>query len=367
MKVLVVMPVAEQQGGLEAMLMELLRNARRSGITWRIVFLEEGPLVAEARLLGIDALVVPVGRLREARRFARAVVSISRLARDSDAILSWMPKGHLYGGLAAVLARKPALRYQGGTPSNRVWLDRAVTLMPARGVLTLSEGCDAAQRAIRPQRRTRLVYPGIDLTRFDPSKLPDVRGARISLGLNEAGRVVGVVARLQRWKGIHILVEALPKIQASFPDTVVVIVGGQYSLEPEYKHELLELAGRLGVSDDVVFAGLQRDIPMWITAMDIVTHPAWGEPFGIAVVEAMALGKPVVASNSGGPLEIIEAGVSGVLFKTFDSSALADAVNRIFDDPEGAASIANRARVRAQHFSSSRFADEVGDAVRMLV
>ena len=105
------------------------------------------------------------------------------------------------------------------------------------------------------------------------------------------------------------------------------------------RSELLELAGRLGVGEDVVFAGLQRDIPRWMSAMDVVAHPAYGEPFGIAVVEAMALGKPVVASDSGGPVEIIEAGVSGVLFKTGDPSALADAVNRLFGDPEGAASM----------------------------
>ena len=68
--------MAEHQGGLEAMLIELLRNARRTGITWRIVFLEEGPLVAEAGALGIDAMVVPAGRLRHAGKFARAVRSI---------------------------------------------------------------------------------------------------------------------------------------------------------------------------------------------------------------------------------------------------------------------------------------------------
>ena len=107
------MPLAEQRGGLEMLLMELLRNARGSGVTWKVAFLEEGPLVAETRSLGIDAIVVPAGRLRHAGRFARTVVAISRLARDCDAILSWMPKGHLYAGPAAALARKPALWNRG--------------------------------------------------------------------------------------------------------------------------------------------------------------------------------------------------------------------------------------------------------------
>lgn len=366
MRVLVLMPLAEQRGGHELMLMELLRNANRAETTWRVTFLEDGPLVDQARSLGIAATVLPAGRLRHVNTFTRTVIAVSRLAGEVDAVLSWMAKAHLYGGPAAVIARKPAIWFQAGQPSRRAWMDRAVTLLPAVGVLTVSSSSDAAQRAIRPVRTTRLVYPGVDLERFKPEAVPDRGRARALLNLDQDAPIVGVVARLQRWKGIHLLIEALPRVHASFPNTTAVIVGGLHFSEPDYEQELRELAQRLGVAEKVVFAGLQRDVPSWISAMDVLAHPAYGEPFGLSIVEGMALGKPVVASDSGGPLEIIEDSTSGVLFRTGDASALAESLCQLLGDQQAAALIGQRARERAQSFSSIRFAEGVEDAIRTL-
>ena len=366
MKVLLLMPLAEQRGGQESMLMELLRHGKPEDVTWTVAFFEDGPLVREARALGIEATVVSSGRLRETARFVRTVAAVARLASDTDVVLSWMPKAHLYGGPAAAIARKPAIWVQPGMPSNRAWMDRAVTLLPAAGVLTVSSASDAAQRAIRPARRTTLVYPGIDLRRFDSEAVPDLAEARASLNLDRDVPIVGMVARLQRWKGVHLLIEALPQVRASFPDTIALIVGGAHFAEPEYEAHLKALASRLGVGQDVVFAGLRSDIPVWLSAMNVVAHPAANEPFGLAVVEAMALGKPVVASDSGGPLEIIEHGESGLLFRTGDARDLAAGLCRVLGDPGLAARLAACARERAQLFSSSRFEHAVVEAIKAL-
>jgi glycosyltransferase involved in cell wall biosynthesis len=362
-KVLVLMPLAEQRGGHELMLLELLRNSRAGSIQWQVVFFEDGPLVAETRALGFGARVIEAGRLRHVGRFGRTALAVARLAREFDVVLSWMPKAHLYGGTASLLARRPALWYQAGTPSARAWLDRLATAVPARGVLTVSRSSDHAQRALRPSRRTRLVYPAVDLSRFDPERVADRRTARELLGLGEGGPLLGVAARLQRWKGIHVLVQALPSLERSFSGVRLVVVGGEHSLEPGYQRELRQLAQRLGVEKRVVLAGFQRDVPCWLSALDVVVHPAFDEPFGIAVVEAMALGKPVVASDSGGPLEIIDDGVSGVLFRTGDPDALATAVEHVLRNPKEAMRLGTRAKERARDFSVQRFADEVASAV----
>ena len=367
MKVLLLMPLAEQRGGQEAMLMELLRHASPDDVTWTVAFFEDGPLVHEARALGIETTVVSSGRLREIPRFVRTVAAVARLASDVDVVLSWMAKAHLYGGPAAVIARKPAIWVQPGMPSNRAWMDRAVTLLPAAGVLTVSSASDAAQRAIRPTRKTALVYPGIDLRRFDSETVPDLAEARESLHLDRDAPIVGMVARLQRWKGIHLLIEALPQVRASFPDTIAVIVGGAHFAEPDYEAHLKALANRLGVGENVVFAGLRSDVPVWLSAMNVVAHPADNEPFGLSVVEAMALGKPVVASDSGGPLEIIEDGTSGMLFRTGDARDLATRLCRVLGDPAEAARLGACARERATLFSSSRFSESVVRALRTLM
>ena len=131
------------------------------------------------------------------------------------------------------------------------------------------------------------------------------------LNLDRDAPIVGMIARLQRWKGVHLLIEALPQVRASFPESIAVIVGGAHFAEPDYEAYLKTLANRLGVGENVVFAGLRSDIPIWLSAMNVVAHPADNQPFGLAIVEAMALGKPVVASDSGGPLEIIEPARAG--------------------------------------------------------
>jgi glycosyltransferase involved in cell wall biosynthesis len=174
------------------------------------------------------------------------------------------------------------------------------------------------------------------------------------------------VSRLQSWKGIHLAIKALPRVHESFPTAMLVIVGGPHFSEPHYEHELRMTAARLGVSDRVVFAGLQDDVRPWLSAMDVLVHPARNEPFGISILEAMALGRPVVASDSGGPLEIIDDGRNGLLFRTGDPGSLAERVVRLLGSPAEAARLAEQARVRATEFSSSRMAEKIGAAVRQL-
>jgi glycosyltransferase involved in cell wall biosynthesis len=102
-------------------------------------------------------------------------------------------------------------------------------------------------------------------------------------------------------------------------------------------------------------------------AMDVVVHASDSEPFGIVIVEGMALGKPVIAGDKGGPTEIIEPGVTGVLTPYGDAAALAAAINRYLDDPLFAAQVGAAAQKRAQHFSVDNYARNVVAAIRHFV
>ena len=94
MRVLIVMPLAEQRGGAEVALQQLINEGRDQGVEWSVVFLEDGPMVQEFRDIGIAASVVPAGRLRQTSRYLRAVVRIRSIARHerADIIFSWMTK-----------------------------------------------------------------------------------------------------------------------------------------------------------------------------------------------------------------------------------------------------------------------------------
>ena len=359
------MPLAEQRGGSEIMLRQLVEHSDPQAVRWLVIFLEHGPMVAQMERLGAQVAVVDAGRLREPQRYAAAIVRIARLARRhrAEVVVGWMVKSQLYAGPAAVLARRPAIWYQLGAPYEPGWLDRAATALPARAILAVSEASAAAQQQIRPRRALRVVHPGIELDRFDPAALATPRELRLRLGLPSDGPLIGIVGRLQHWKGIHVLVEAMTLITARHPDAHCVVVGGAHDLEPEYPAFIDARIAALGLQGAITLTGLQPNVADWMQAMDVVVHASDREPFGIVILEAMALGKPVVAGADGGPAEIIRDGIDGLFAPFGDHEALAHAVRRYLDDPEFARASGAAARTRAAQFGVQRFADETARAV----
>ncbi len=365
MKTMILMPLAEQRGGAEQLLRLFLKYAPDGPEAWPLVFLEPGPLAEEARALGFSVWVVPAGRLRQPVRYVRTVRQLVRLFRRERVtlVLSWMSKAHLYGGMAARLAGIPALWFQHGIPRADGVMDRLITLVPAAGVLACSQAAAQAQQQLRPVRPVAVVYPAAELSAFDPERLPTPAEARRVLGLPESGPLIGMVGRLQRWKGMHTLVQAMPRILERHPDAHAVIVGGRHELEPDYEPWLRNLIARLGLQDRVRLAGFQTDIPYWMQAMDVVVHASDREPFGMVVVEAMALGKPVVAGAEGGPAEIITEGVDGLLAPYEKAEVLARQILRYLDDPAFARRIGEMARRRAHDFTPEVFAARIRDVL----
>jgi glycosyltransferase involved in cell wall biosynthesis len=366
MKTAILMPLAEQRGGAGQLLRLFLRYLPDDPVNWIPIFFESGPLVEEARTLGFDVQILPTGRLRQPIRYTRAVGQLARLFRQKQVtlVLSWMGKAHLYGGVAARVGGIPAIWFQHGIPQRRAWMDRLITRIPAAGVLACSQAAAEAQRQLRPERSIIVVYPAVDLSAFDPDSLPTPVEARRQLGLPENGPLIGMVGLLQRWKGMHTLIQAMPQILERYPEASAVIVGGRHELEPDYEDELRKLIRRRGLQDRVWLAGFQTDIPRWMRAMDVVVHASDREPFGVVVLEAMALGKPVVAGAEGGPREIITEGVDGLLAPYEDVETLARQIRRYLDDPDFARRVGAAARKRARDFQPERFALRIMEALR---
>ena len=365
LRVLVVMPLATARGGAEMNFRQLMLHGRGKDVEWIVVFLRDGPMVTEMRALGLDVRVVDAGRFRSLAKRVRAIRRVARLAasRKADLVLGWMVAGQLTAGAAAMIAGIPCMWFQAGTPRPD-WLDRASTLLPARGVIVVSRAAGAAQARVWPPRRQWLVYPGASLDAFDPSRLPPPAAARSRLGLPAAGPLIGMAGRLQRWKGMHLFVDAVARVRASRPDVHAVIVGGTHETEPQYGAELRAQVHALGLDHVVTFAGFQANVAEWVQAMDVFVHASDREPFGIVVVEAMALGKPVVAGAAGGPAEIITDGETGQLTPYGDTGSLAHAILRYLDDRAFAARVGAAARIRAAVFDDRTFAANIIGALR---
>lgn len=368
MRIVVVMPLGRQLGGGELMLQQLLRQPHDADVAFTVVFLRDGPMVADARALGHDVRVVEAGRFREPLMRWRAVRQIIAIARavHADVLLGWMVAAQPMVGLASLLSGIPAVWYQVGLPGGDL-LDRVATALPARGVIVLSQAGARAQAALWPNRPQRLVYPGVSLAAYDPAILPSPHALRAELGLPTTGPLIGIIGRLQRWKGMHVAIDAMPDVLAKHPDAHLVIVGGAHETEPDYPDLLAKRIERLALGAHVTLAGFHTGIARWMQAMDVVVHASDHEPFGIVVIEAMALGKPVVAGSAGGPAEVITDGVDGLLAPYGDSAAFATAICRFLDDPAFAAACGARAAARARDFEEARYARAVVQAVRDLL
>jgi glycosyltransferase involved in cell wall biosynthesis len=274
-----------------------------------------------------------------------------------------MAKGQIYGGLAAAHARLPSVWLQPGLPSRRAPLDRAATALPARAVVTVSRGTDRAQRRLAPHRSTSLIYPAVDTARFDAARIGDQRAVRRRLGLPETGPIFGSVGRLNSWKGFHILLGAVPRVLERYPGATFVLIGGRHELEREYADELHDQAARLACDGHVRLVGHQANPEEWMRAMDVFVHTSRNEPFGMVVVEAMALGLAVIASGEGGPTEVITPGIDGLLSPYGDERALAEAILRLLDDGGLRRRVGAAAQRRAGDFTVGRFARHFGDVV----
>jgi glycosyltransferase involved in cell wall biosynthesis len=365
LRVLTVMPLATARGGAEMNFRQLMLHGRGHDIEWIVVFLRDGPMVTEMRALGLDVRVINAGRFRNLGQRVRAIRRIARLAtsRRVDLVLGWMVAGQLTAGAAALLARVPCVWFQAGTPRPD-WLDRVSTVLPARGVIVVSRAAAAAQARVWPPRRQWLVYPGGSLELFDPSRLPPPAAMRAKLGLSAAGPLIGMAGRLQRWKGMHLFIDAIALVRKSRPGVRAVIVGGAHETEPQYGAELRAQAHALGLDNVLTFAGFQPNVAEWMQAMDVFVHASDREPFGIVVVEAMALGKPVVAGAEGGPAEIITDGENGLLVPYGNTQSLAGAILRYLDDDALVAKVAAAARIRAAVFDDRTFAANIIAALR---
>jgi L-malate glycosyltransferase len=210
--------------------------------------------------------------------------------------------------------------------------------------------------AAAPDARVEVVHNPVDLARWDPERI-DRACARAALGTaGERQVLLGVVAQLSPWKGQDTAIEALRLLREQGVDAHLLLIGSakfraratRFDNEA-YVSGLEAQVAAAGLQERVSWLGEREDVPELVRALDVLLLPSHEEPFGRALIEAMALGVPVLATEIGGPSEILEDGREGYLLPPHDATAWARAVRLIAESPDRGREMgaAGRRRVHA--------------------
>jgi glycosyltransferase involved in cell wall biosynthesis len=328
-------------GGSERHLLTLLPALIERGIDTTFVGLDD-PLWDAADFYG--ALDVPHVRLRSAHDVDPLL--LIRLVRrlEADVVHTHLVHADVYGGLAAAARRTRLVSTKHNDDPFRTGSFRYVE----RGLARLSDRIVTITDALRtftvervgvPETKVETIHYGLD-------DLPQAWGENPPDEVGPEARVLLAVSRLTRQKGIDVAVRALPLLP---PDTTLVVLG-----EGPERGELERLAQQLGVGRRLVLPGRVPDVAAWLRRASLLVHPARWEGFGLAVLEAMLAGLPVVASNTSSLPELVRDGETGYLVAPDDPAALAAAAAAALERPELGAAGRERAR---REFSVGRMAD----------
>ncbi len=340
-------------GGAERVLLNLLtasEDLRRRSLT-AVMRFGDGNLPARLREVGAEVVELPRTRIRQPLQMLRTALALRTLARERGVRVVVGNGAHpqILAGWTARLSGAKA-----------VFIVHMIHHLPLRAnatldVLALKGPCDlmlanseaslAPLRTLRPDVDKRLFHLGTPIITVPPEA---VRTARAELGAADDEVVIGVFGRLQRWKAQDVFLAAAAQVGTARPRTRFVIVGGaMFGLEPEYFSELRAAAAATGFADRIVFTDYRQDVAPFMAACDIVCHTSRvPEPFGMVVIEAMSLGRPVIATRGGGPSEIIAEREQGLLVPPDDPGALAAAILSLVDDPDLRSRVGARGRER---------------------
>jgi glycosyltransferase involved in cell wall biosynthesis len=344
--------------GMLRALRALDEAAPRHGWSLRFVLSEPHPLVAKEGLPAERTTYVPaLGRWRTVAgrlAFPAAVARLARLARDADLLYACTLSSFPHCLFAGRLAHRAQIAHvYSSYGDDRPY--RKHLLQHARAIIAPSaDSLALAERALGGFRRgtaARVVYNGVDVARLEREGAAPVPA---ELGANGVPRV-GMVGNLDRRKDPLLLVEALARVRSRVPEASAVLVGA--FADRAYETEVRARIGALAVDGAVTVTGfLSNPFPV-VRTLDVLVHPARRDPFPIALLEGMALGRPIVASAVGGIPEMLDDGVSGLLVPPGSPDALADAMIRLLRDPAERARLGHAARARlAARFSLEGFA-----------
>jgi len=328
----------------------------------------EGPLANEVRRLGIPTTTIigtagslrlhPLHTPQALAELSFSALQVRRAGRRHRAAV--LHANSIRAGIVVGLSRpSPAasvVHIRDCLPASAL-SSATLRLIAATAttVIANSQYTASSVRALAPRARLEVLYNPVALDRWDPARI-DRGAARAALGAAGARQVLlAVVGQLSPWKGQDTAIEALRLLCAEGVDAHLLLIGSAKFIaratrfdNRSYLAHLHSLVADAGLQERVSWLGERDDVPELVRALDVLLLPSWEEPFGRALIEAMALGVPVVATNVGGPAEIIEDGREGYLVAPREPRVWAQAIRRILDTPDRGLEMGRAGRHRVE-------------------
>ena len=261
-----------------------------------------------------------------------------------------------FGRAAGAMRRIPTILHEHANLTDTPWFQKVadIALEPFTDIaIAVSQStAEFVVRARRiPERKVKVVYLGAPLDEFSQPRTPEeVAAVRQELGAAPDDVLLGTVTRLHESKGNEYLVEAARKVLDQRPKARFFLVG-EGPLRPALEEQALQL--QLG--DRFVFVGFARDVARLLSGFDISVFPSLWEGTPLTVFESLAAGRPIVATDADGLLDVLTDGQDAVIVPKRNAQALADRIIHLIDHPEERARLSERGRVTSQQYDIGAF------------
>lgn len=348
-------------GGMEMHLPLLAEGLVKRGHEVLTVCHPQGRIVQRVRSKGLAYIPVAIDgyfspkstyRLSQITRRERIDVIHSHYSKD---LWLLVPAARLVGKVPVILTKHLASSVMKGDFLHRwIYSNTAKVIANSEFIRkNVIKGC-----AISPEKVVTIHY-GLDLQGYDPTKV-DGELVRREFRIDGDTKLVGMVGRFSPGKGYEDLLLAAREIVREL-DRVIFLVVGEASVEQEeHEQKIKRMATDLELSDRIIFTGFRRDIPQIMKALDLFVLPSHDESFGLVLIEAMAMGTPVVSTDRGGVIEIVEEGVNGLQVPPKDPLSLARAIITLLKDEKKRIAFGRAGRERVEReFSWERMIQKV--------
>ncbi len=292
-------------GGGQFSLLIILRNINQDKFEPLVFIPREGEFAKWLKQESIAFHIVSIGQL------------YLQIRRERPAIIHCNSATTKYTFLAALIAKifKIPFVWHVRVVKSGGWRDRVIARLSTK-IIVISDAVKRKFSWVKDNNKVIKIFNAVDKKVFESGL--DVNYLRREFNIAEDCKIVGVFSRLAPWKGHMLFLDAAKKLKEKIGNIKFLIVGEG---DGEYKKQLVACVEEKGIRRDVIFAGFRKDVPRLMNLCDVIVNPSIEpEPFGRTIIEAMSCGAPVVATNMGGPKEIINDGEDGFLVSLLDET-----------------------------------------------